>query len=554
MQSKNLSTFALLLAALAPALAPAVPFDDSASSTPATAFVGLSGDYLTLSAAAAAFSALPGINRPWVLLIQNDVTEASNCYFGTTFGTNGSLTIRPAPASTPTVTFTNTNNPAGYDGHLVFGAKNGTTINLATTPASSGRYILDGCNTPGGTSRDLTIQAGTPALSIASGSEILLNIVGSTDQAMVRNVNLGMYDTSGFTAAVALTAVQIAGADLLPDGATIRNCGLAAGGTAANANGVLLTEVGGMTVATGQAITGTLVEDCTIAARQNGILLLVAGDSTIQRNDISVSGGTSTAIQYSGILHQDSNEVPGFVGTFRRNRIRITAPSGLTGIHMNPGPTSQPTYVVDDNILHSFAFTGLSGPTQVNYRGILGASATSSYVIEHNSIHMPNNANVSVASQQQVVGIGLSGLIVTPHVAQVRNNIVRMEQSGFGATALFYASHLNVTSNHNCLSSVEMTGWVGSSPYTTLADWQIGGSPPSFFGFDGSGQAVNPFATTPPWDADLHFASKPVAGLATVASSNFATDFDGDARPFTGAVPGADEPSPAASVEEWAFH
>ena len=134
---------AVVIAAL-PSVTRAVPFDTSASATPATALVGLSGDYLTLSAASAAFSGLASVNRPWVLEIQNDITEASNCYFGATFGANGSLTIRPSVGSTPIVTFTNTNNPTGYDGHLVLGAKNGTVINMSSTAASSGRFVIDG--------------------------------------------------------------------------------------------------------------------------------------------------------------------------------------------------------------------------------------------------------------------------------------------------------------------------------------------------------------------------------------------------------------------------
>ncbi len=547
----KLRHLAATAALLSPSFVSAIPFDNSSSSVPATASVGLSGDYLTLSAAAAAFSALSGVNRPWVLEIQNDITEASNCYFGATFGANGSLTIRPAPSATPTVTFTNTNDPSGYDGHLVLGARNGAAIDLATTPSSTGRYIVDGCNVPGGTTRDLTIQAGTPAVSIASGSEVLLNLVGNTDLAVVRNVNLGMYDTSGFTAALALTAVRIAGTDLAPDGTTIRNCSLSAGGTAVNANGLLLTEVNGLTLATGSAIQNTLVEDCAITARQYGILMLATADATIQRNSIVVSGGTNPSPAYAGILHQDSNEIASFVMTIRRNRVGGSAPGGLTAVHLTPGPTTQGTYVLDDNIVNDFAITGLSSPTVLNCRGIVGGSGLCSYIIEHNSIRIPHNANISISGPQQVIGIGLSAPVSSPHTAQVRNNIVRVEQATFGAAALSYASHVNVTSNHNCLSSADMIGWVGGTPYLSFAAWNTGGSPPGFFGFDGGGQSVNPFTTTPAWDGDLHFASKPVAGLAVVASSGFSTDFDGDPRPFTGALPGADEPTATTGVGDW---
>ncbi len=547
------SQIALLTALCTPALTPAIPFDTSASSTPATASVGLSGDYLTLSAASSAFSALAGINRPWVLEIQNDVTEASNCYFGTAFGANGSLTIRPAVGATPTATFTNTNNPAGFDGHLVLGAKNGAAINASTVAASSGRYIVDGCNTPGGTSRDLTIQAGTPSVSIASGSEILLNIVGNTDQAIVRNVKLGMHDTAGATAALGLSALQVAGTNLLPDGTTVRNCELVGGGTS-NASGVIMNEVSGMSVSTGVAMENTLIEDCTIQARHHGIVMLAAGSATIQRNTVTVANGTNAATQYSGISHFDSNEIVGINTIIRRNMIDVTAPNGVTGIGLNPGLVTQGLYIIDNNIVRNLSVTGLGSPTAVIKRGIHTQTGTVNCMIEHNSINIGADPNVTISGADQVVGIALAGTFSSPHSASVRNNIVRMGQTGFGAAALSYAGHPNVTSNSNCLSSVEMTGWVSSSPYSTLANWQTGGSPPGFFGFDGAGQSANPFTTTPAWDGNLHFASKPVSGLATVASSNFTTDFDGDTRPFTGALPGADEPSPAASVGEWSWY
>lgn len=541
---------AILVVSALPTLARAVPFDTSSSATPATVSVGLSGDYLTLSAASAAFSALASVNRPWVLEIQNDITEASNCYFGATFGANGSLTIRPSVGATPIVTFTNSNNPTGYDGHLVVGAKNGTTINAASSPASNARFTINGCATPGGTSRDLTIQAGTPVTSINSGSEVLLNIVANTDQVVVKNAMFGMYDTTGNSAAVALTAVQIAGNNLLPDGTTLENCEITAGGSVLS-HGVLLTEVNGGGVSTGVAIENTTIENCDIAGRQHGILMLRTGSTTIEGNTVTVSGSTNSAPTYEGILHQDANETLGFNTIIRRNVVEVTAPSSGSGIVMAPGGSSVGTYVVDNNIVKGITFTGLAAPTAVNYRGIIGTSGTCNYFIEHNSINMANQANISIGSQSQVVGIALTNPIASPRTATVVNNIVRNAQTGFGSTALYYASNLNVTSNRNCLWFTDACGWLGGNRYATLANWQIGGTPPGFFGFDGASQNVDPTATSPAWDANLHFATPTVAGLTTVLSSTFLTDVDGDMRPSSGALPGADHPVPMAGVEEW---
>jgi len=545
----RLAAAALVIAAL-PSTTQAVPFDNSSSATPATVSVGLSGDYLTLSAASAAFSALSSVNRPWVLEIQNDITEASNCYFGATFGANGSLTIRPAVGATPIVTFTNTNNPTGFDGHLVFGAKNGTVINAPNSPASTGRFTLDGCATPGGTSRDLTIQAGTPVTSINSGSEVLLNIVANTDQVIVKNAKLGMYDTSGVPAAVALTAVQIVGNNLLPDGTTLENCAITAGGTVL-ADGVLLTEVNGGGVSTGVAIEDTTIKNCDITGRHHGVLMLRTGSTTIEGNHVTVTGSTNAAPTYEGILHLDANETVGFFVTIRRNVLEVQAPNSASGIVMSPGGSASGIYVVDNNVVKGITFTGLAVSTSVLYRGIFGSSGTCDYFIEHNSINMANQSNISIGSQSQVVGIGLSNPILSPRTATVVNNIVRNGQAGFGSTALFYASNINVTSNRNCLWFTDACGWLGGSRYAALANWQVGGTPPGFFGFDGASQNVDPTTTSPAWNTELHFATPTVAGLGTVSTSTFLTDVDGDTRPSSGALPGADHPVVMSGVEDW---
>lgn len=528
----------LAIAAL-PALAAAVPFDSSSSTTPATATVGTGGDYASLSAAASAFSTVASINRPWVLEILGNTTESANAYFGNTFGANGSLTIRPAPGTTPAISFINTANPTGWDGHLVLGAKNGSVINASTTPASSGRYTIDGGATPGGTSRDLTLQAGRPGTPLGSNSEILLAVVGDTDGAEVRNLDLRFYDSNGFGAALGLIAVAVAG-NRAPDNCTVENCRIASGG-GGNMNGILVSEVNGGGLPDGVAVEGLAVSGCEITTRNNGVLMLATGSHTIADCRIAVLGATNTGPAFSGITHQDANTVLGFVSAIRRNAISVSAPDDATGIALSPGGDSAGLYIVENNAIRALDITGLEAPTEVLRRGIAGTSAFCDYVIEHNSVSIAHQDNIAPGGNTEVVGIALTEAINAPRTATVRNNIVRNAQDSFGATALYYAWYVNVASDANCLWSPQASGWVGGSQYVTLEDWQIGGMPAGFFGFDDNGQATDPAATAPPWDAELHFARKP-EGMATVPASSFLTDIDGQPRPFTGAYPGADEP------------
>ncbi|MGI8907168.1 MAG: hypothetical protein ACR2IE_11835 [Candidatus Sumerlaeaceae bacterium] len=85
----------------------------------------------------------------------------------------------------------------------------------------------------------------------------------------------------------------------------------------------------------------------------------------------------------------------------------------------------------------------------------------------------------------------------------------------------------------------------GTAPYADQA--ALSGA-----GYNVGGQSVDP-ASTPAWDATLHFASKPVGGLTTVAASAPLFDVHDNARPATGALPGADEPPVTAGIAEWSL-
>jgi hypothetical protein len=78
---------------------------------------------------------------------------------------------------------------------------------------------------------------------------------------------------------------------------------------------------------------------------------------------------------------------------------------------------------------------------------------------------------------------------------------------------------------------------------TAFADWQA-------LGFDTpgtGGQSTDPFFTLPNWNSELRFAGRPIQGISGVASSTVLTDIDGNARPATDAIPGAQEPGPLAA-------
>lgn len=554
MKATILRPAAATLLALAAIPAAAVPFDNTSSASPATAGVGLSGDYLTLSSAAAAFSAVAGgINRPWTLEIQNDLTESTNCYFGNSFGANGSLTIRPAAATTPKVTFANTNTPTGYLGHIVLGATSSAAISSAITRSSSNDYTIDGSNTPGGTTRDLTIQAGTPALFIDTDSGFLINVVGDNDSVDLKNLKLGLYDSADSPFVIGFSGLTLSATNLTPDSGLVENCEIVAGGTAPGASAIQVGTAAALSAPS--AVQSTTIRANTITARQRGVELLVAGTATVEQNSITLGGGTDTALDYSAIAHLGANANVSWVVNINRNLIDMTMPSDATAIDMAADPAAIGFYLVKNNIVRNMQFTGLAPASPVTYRGIAGRHASCGYTILHNSLNMPHNANIAPASQQAVSGIVLTQTLGGAFgTATIEGNIVAVQQTGFGANALSIASSNAVTCDYNCLYAPEAIAWRGANLYTSFAQWQVGGGlPAGFGGFDHNGQNFNPATTSPAWDANLHFATKPIAGLATIAPLE-SVDFDGETRtagPNT--YPGADEPSITATGQmDWA--
>ncbi|MCX7000324.1 MAG: hypothetical protein NT106_08545, partial [Candidatus Sumerlaeota bacterium] len=197
------------------------------------------------------------------------------------------------------------------------------------------------------------------------------------------------------------------------------------------------------------------------------------------------------------------------------------------------------TVNIQNNILKNFAFTGASAVDQY-YRGIAIFRPRVTYKIEHNSINMPLSDMVTG------VTVGRVGAIIVPTAAStapinLKNNLIRMAQTAGTGVNLVYATGGVLTSGGNNLVSTggANIGYVGTTTYADFAAWQAAGYDTAAT----KGQSVDPTTTTPPWDSNLKFGCYGIPSpMVGVASSSVLTDIDGEARPATGATPGADEP------------
>lgn len=540
----------------------AIPFDNS-SGGPAVATVGPSGaDYSSLAAAASAFSSVSGgINREWTLQVTGDLTTTAPVYFGNTFTTGGKLIIKPAPSTQPTILFQCTSAPSGIYGDMVFGVTDGNAPTAANDRPSDGNYVIDGSNTVGGTTRDLTLKM--EGTNDANGR--VIRVWGDTWNMVIKNTNIIARRTPPGAGNYISYAIGVAAGQTndtprvsrRPNGLTIENCYLESNSALSRyGNAIEFSVTANGTLPAGIGIENVTVRNCTIVSKQRGNFFQGLYSGLIEGNSVTITSGTGTGLTYPGIFLYSNNTTPGGTVIVRNNIVDMaqipstSAGQGAHGILVDSGMTTATIQIYNNIVKYApNAFTA-STASDLIYRGISFGAATSQGLIEHNSVDCPpNNTAVVSSTAGRVAGIVCGVTMKAP--LQIRNNIVRTGNASTVARVIYLADATNVTCEGNDLvpNGSPAVGQVGANQYTALADWQGAG----FDSVASGGQSVDPASVTPAWDANLHFALKPV-GLNKVASSTILTDFDGDARPATNAYPGADEPpGPAAGVADWAL-
>jgi hypothetical protein len=145
---------------------------------------GLIGDYYipkgthpkgfpTLDSAFKALNLL-GASGPVRFLIDGDLTENGSTLriYQPSLDDSKRLTIKPAPNKTPTVTFVN----CGTSGETAY---SGLTID------STGFVTIDGSNTDGGTTRDMTFL-----MSDATNGRIVIQLYENTDNIVIKNLKI----------------------------------------------------------------------------------------------------------------------------------------------------------------------------------------------------------------------------------------------------------------------------------------------------------------------------------------------------------------------------
>jgi uncharacterized repeat protein (TIGR01451 family) len=504
--------------------------------------VGVGGDYATLTAAIAALNGAE-IGGP-VQLTLTDATYPSETFPLTVNALAGSsatntVTIKPGPSVTASIS----------------GSSASCVLNL-----NGADWVrVDGSNTVGGTTRDLTIantNAGTASAVVCMTST---GVNAGATNNIVKNLNLvGTTVTAtdgtlfGVFSGTSTISATSAGAD--NDNNTIQNnnitkvaVGIYSGGaSAANKN-------------TGTVITQNVMNAASPNnLNKGGILVNFEDGVQVTQNDISVfrhdgtTGQTGTAYGIAiGLV--PNNSVTTFTGSdvinasILRNKINGITQLNSTGystMGIVVNQVTSGTTLVANNMV-----SGVISPSTASdfSAGIVAGGGTGSTTnIYHNSVYLTGARGTGSAFPSYGLAIGSSNPIIN-----IRNNIFANIQTS-GAAGKQYAiasigsTFTNMVSNHNDLfvtgaaSFVGQTGGLGTSgtDRATLADWQTATGQDSTL-------APESISTDPLFvsTSDLHLASTSSPAFDTgVAGTGVTTDFDGETRP-SGAAPdmGADE-------------
>jgi len=486
----------------------------------ATTITTLSGDYYIPQGAnpqgfatlAEAITALNtnGASGTVKFLIDGNLAEVGANLIITRADLNATnnLVIKPATAKTDTITISGCTATAGANQYA------GLTISGAS-------YVtIDGSNSEGGTTKDLTIL-----MSDGTNGRIIVELYGNTDNITVKNTNF-QFKTPMSTANTS-TVIYINGQTSgVADNLTIEN------NVMGNSTNIpfYAVRVTGSSTAPSTYCSNIIVKNNDLTAQMRTVYFYVVGaagtTSEISGNIISNPSTTITGYVVYGIM---ANTYGGTINIFN-NRIVLKKTNNATsqGLHGISTLTAQAGNVVNiyNNFIGDFYCLNATGNT-TPVTGIYTQDAINANIY-HNTIYMNpvNNTTGIVAGLR----FGSAG------VYDVKNNVIINTYDAVASYGV-YKKLGTLTSDYNDIylsGSNAKAGYWTSADVTTFADWQTA-----------SGQDVHSVSKAVEFTsaADLHLAGASIGdnSLYSLPIASVEKDIDGDVRSVYFPYKGADE-------------
>lgn len=542
-------------------------------STPAggASSIGTGGTYTSLAAAIADVTGAGSLTGgPWTFYLLNDLTEPLNLVVGAT--TNGnSITIRPATATNVVLTLNQSAQHAVAACRTAYCfavgiTKTRTFSNAAATLwyAKTDNFIIDGSNTPGGTTRNLTIQN-----FAGNFSQTVVGVWGNSDGFQIKNCNITNRATAGgayFASQARFNGTTTAQG--VPDNGLVENCWM-------RSPSIPLTTFY-QPLLSGGASGNTVHQDGWVYRKNNiwtcfRIIFQNSKNFLFEENVVN-SNSTFNGSNHCAYMFT-SNVADPVTATFNANIFCATisstnGSSGVSGIYIDDNNLGPNTYTITNNVF-SLLNNASAGSTagggckaiSVTRDNAPAVNKHNNYVLNvyHNSFYLRStNSHTTPNAYGSVYAIRLADNFFG--TLNFKNNAI---QTGFISpsagnsvgVALAYDVQTNATetisSDYNIVFKQGLTGesigrrgtgTTAAPTYaqdSTMANW-IANTPYDDNSKDGT-TILNPLTNYWVSSVDYRLANNPPATWQGTPIATVTTDIDGNPRSLTTPTIGCDE-------------
>lgn len=480
--------------------------------------------------------------------ITSDITEPNTGGIGLGLAVDPSpytITFKPYTGVSPTITLQYpSDGNSGPSGALVVGLTGASNIAWASNRPTR-NIVFDGSNTPGGMTRDLTIQS-----TGATRNAFPFVITADVQNVVVMNCNIyykatAAATTSGnlFVGAMMIrsaTATNTGTTEKIPSNLTIMNNHISSNfpGVVQNSQGLGSYSAGAIT----EYPTGIAVIGNTIEGKRRGIALYYMSDCVVEGNEIVLTQNVADGLTNEAIYTLNIKAA----STISIYNNRITSVASINSSANTTGNSGisiegEGVYNIFNNMISGFALNSANANKSAYVYGIKVANANAAANIYFNSMYMNDLASVGTGS------VNYRGLYLVNGTVEAKNNVIANYEDDFasynvyrpnnGTAGVFNGS---LVSNYNNLfrsgASNASVGFYDASGTAGLADWQ-----------SATMQDSNSVTGAPQFESDsnLHISTTayPVSATSNAGTPvpGILTDIDGDLRDASNPDIGADE-------------